>query len=758
MGYDLLEFSALKEYIQPLIASDVGQSALSDMAPCDSWEEARYRLALLKEMVALITDGKPPTMSSIADIRPLLCVKEGAVLEGQDIVKVSDVLADMGRLRAELVKAGGLLAETASRIESLEEVIREIRHMILPTGEISDKAHPLLKELRSRYRSIRASVLEKIERILERLKPKSVLMEEIITKRNDRYVIPVRHDYHMHLKGITHDYSRTNRTVYVEPLAVVEDNNTLNQIKAQIIEEEHKVLRELTSLVLQHTPEIRENLDLYARLDLVAACARWAIHLDASIPEISGEQIFLRGARHPILLQRLGRASTVPLDIRIPVEKDCLIITGPNAGGKTVALKTLGLLILMAKSGLAIPAHPDSVLAPVGNVWVEMDTSQDIKHDLSSFTAHALSLKHIYESTSPGDLVLLDEPGTGTDHDQGGALAVACIDALRKKGAKVVVTSHSDLVKLYAISSEGVENAATAFDDTGLKPLYALQYGVVGQSRAFEILESIHFPHMLIEDARGIAGRTGNTTLAQAIEDISRASSMRQQAAAELEEARRLKIQSEQVHRERERDKMSSALKYKRLIEHLEQLAKRPISATTVHEVHEVKKSVEVVELEQVLKEKEPAASLDVQMGSLVKLKGTQQEGEVVELSQNTAEVLFGTKRLQVGLDQIVVIEHPPGSDVKKVNVRFMRQPPPVLPVKVVGLRVDEALPIVERAIDRAMLSGQERLEIIHGAGTGRLKKAIREYLKELPCVKSFFDAALGEGGGNKTIVVLGTR
>jgi len=755
MGYDLLEFSALKEYLQPFVSSEMGQSALSALAPCESWDEAKHRLALLKEMMALIADGRGPTIAAGTDLSVLLSIREGAVLEGQDIITVARTLTDMGRLKAELARAGGLLAERASRIVPLEEVTGEIHYMLLPTGEISDKANPLLRELRSRYRSTRASVLEKLEQILERLKPKSVLMEEIITKRNDRYVIPVRHDYHQHLKGITHDYSRTNRSVYVEPLAVVEENNALNQIKSQILEEEHKVLRELTSLILEHTAEIREDLEIYAGLDLLAACARWAIHLDATIPMISGDEISLKGARHPILLERLGRASTVPLDILLPQGKDCLIITGPNAGGKTVALKTLGLLILMAKSGLAIPARADSVLAPVGNVWVEMDTSQDITHDLSSFTAHALTLKNIYESACPDDLVLLDEPGTGTDHDQGGALAVACIDGLRRKGAKVVVTSHSDLVKLYAISADGVENAATAFDDTGLKPLFALQYGVIGQSRAFEILESIQFPASLIDDARGIAGRTGNTTLAQAIEDITKASSMRQQAARELDEARSLRKKADQALQDMERERMSSALRYKRLLERLEQLAKRPISTRIVQEARQVPESCE---LEQVLQEQEPAASLNVRKGSVVKLKGTEQEGEVIDLFPDGAEVLFGTKRLQVGLDQLEVIALPQGGDAKKSNVRFMRMPPAVLPIKVVGLRVDEALPIVERAVDRAMLTGQDRLEIIHGAGTGRLKKAIREYLKELPCVKSFADSPMSEGGGNKTIVVLGTR
>ena len=306
MRHDLLEFSALKEYIQPFVSSDIGQSALMGLSPGDSWEEARHRLALLSEMMALINTGISPAVAAIADIRPLLTIREGAVLEGQDLVKVAGALADMAKLRRELTASGGLLAQTASRIEPLDHVSSQIDAMLLPTGDVSDEAYPLLRDLRSRYRSIRTTVLEKLEQILERLKTKSVLMEELITKRNDRYVIPVRHDYHLHLKGITHDYSRTNRTVYVEPLSVVNENNTLNQIKAQITEEEHKVLKELTSLVHEHTADIGENLDVYGRLDLLVACSRWAIHRDAAIPRITGEEIHLMNARHPILLERLG--------------------------------------------------------------------------------------------------------------------------------------------------------------------------------------------------------------------------------------------------------------------------------------------------------------------------------------------------------------------------------------------------------------------------------------------------------------------
>jgi len=755
MRHDLLEFSALKEYIEPFVSSDIGQSALVGLSPGETWEEARDRLALLREMMVLINTGTSPVVAAIADIRPLLTIREGAALEGQDLVKVASALTDMAKLRRGLTASGGLLAQTASRIEPLDHVSSQIDAMLLPTGEVSDEAYPLLRDLRSRYRALRTSVLEKLEQLLERLKPKSVLMEELITKRNDRYVIPVRHDYHLHLKGITHDYSRTNRTVYVEPLSVVNENNTLNQIKAQITEEEHKVLKELTSLVHEHTTEIRENLDVYGRLDLLVACSRWAIHRDAAIPRITGEEIHLMNARHPILLERLGMGATVPLDIRIPKGKDCLIITGPNAGGKTVALKTLGLLILMAKSGLAIPAGADSVIAPLGGIWVEMDTNQDITHDLSSFTAHALSLKNIYEQACTNDLVLLDEPGSGTDHDQGGALAVSCIDALRKKGVKVVVTSHSDLVKLYGITSDGVEHAATAFDDTGLKPLYALQYGVVGQSRAFEILESIAFPHDLIVEAREIAGRTGNSPLAQAIQDISKASFMRQEAERALDEARMFKAKAEQELQARKKERTQSALRYKRFLDQIEQLSRRQVTRETTHAVREMP---EAVELEQILSEIAPAQTLEIQKGCTVRLKGTEQEGEVVDVGQDSAEVVFGTMRAQVGLDQLDVVGKPEEGKTKSQTVSRLKKPPPVLPIKVVGMRVDEAIPLVERAIDRAMLTGQDELEIIHGAGTGRLKKAIREYLKGLPCVRTMHDAPMAEGGGNKTIVLLGVK
>lgn len=754
MREDLLEFSALKEHIRTFVVSDAGMSALERLSPFNSWDEAKRRWAMLGEMMDIMSSEEPLALSAIPDIEEMLGMAEGAILEGQDIVTISQVLKASGRLKHAVEKSGMILSQITSGIDPLENLSSEIDDMLLPTGEISDSASPVLKEMRTQYKSARTSILAKIEGIIDSLRSKSVLMDDIITKRNDRYVICLRHDYPGQMKGITHDYSRTNRTAYVEPLSIIEENNELNELKADIMEEENRVLRELTSMIHSSAGIILNNLRLYGMLDLLRACAVWAIKNRASIPRLGSEGINLIRARHPLLLDRIGEM-TIPLDIKMPGEKNALIISGPNAGGKTVALKTLGLLIIMAKSGLAIPADPDSEIAPVKNIWVEMDTNQDIEHDLSSFTAHALALKYIYEKATHGDLVLLDEPGSGTDPHQGGAIAVSCIDALRKKGACVVATSHSDLIKLYGMSSPGVENAATAFDDTGMKPLFHLQYGVIGQSRAFEILESIDFPREIIKEASAVVSRDATSALSRAMEDISQASEMKKKAAAELEEASLLKTKAGLELQEIEQEKIRNALKYKRLIDKIEVLVKKPQS---IDSVKEVQTDVVAEELEQIFKESDPGETLNIHKGSMVRLKGTDTQGEVLELHHETAEVLFGDKRMKVGLEQIEGIRESHEKTPRKKTLRVTAADRLVLPIKVVGMRVDEALAVVEKALDQALLSGQESLEIIHGTGTGALKKAIRAYLKELSSVKSISDGAVGEGGGNKTIAVFDVR
>ncbi|MEA3224144.1 MAG: Smr/MutS family protein [Thermodesulfobacteriota bacterium] len=763
MEKDAIEFTIVKEYIRPFLTSPYGLHALTALVPFDSWEEAQKRWRLLKEMMCLIQQEAPLHFEHIPDILPLLEIasKKGIILEGQDLIMLSSVLKNIASLGHDLSLTQKDPAALVKDITPFASLTEEIDLSLEDTGEISDNANPILKDLRLRFRATRASVLERLETMLKKLKPHSIVMEDIITTRNGRFVIPLSHDYGSYLKGITHDYSRTRHTVYVEPLEVIEHNNNLSQLKVLIRDEELKVLKHLTSLIWGSIEQIHTNLNTYGRLDLIHACALWALETNSTIPNLISKGISLKKARHPILSACLGPKGVVPVDISVPGDKNCLVISGPNAGGKTVALKTLGLLITMAKSGLAIPAHSSSQIPPIGRIWVEMDNNQDIRRDLSSFSAHALALKHIYEHVSPGDLILLDEPGASTDPDQGGAIAVACIDAFRKKGAYVITASHLGLVKMYGISHKGVITATTTFDDENIKPLYKLEYGTIGRSKAFEIMESIDFPKGLIDEAKSIAsGKTG-TALAKALADISHTSLMRKQASHEVEKSKELREKAEKTLLEIERLKLQSALKYKRLLDEIDRLPKVLQTKADRDDLKGITASPEALELEAILKEEiEPLAkrALNLETGAEVRMIGTDTKGIISSISGNTAELICGSKKITIGIDQIEALSE----DTLKTSSANIYQnntcnipKSMVLPVVVVGLHVDEALSVVEKAIDDAIISGQDKLEIIHGSGTGRLKNAIRDYLKDLSYVRELKDATITEGGGNKTIVSL---
>ncbi len=745
MNADLLEFASYKECLKKLLASNMGESALASLAPLDDWGAVRGRWADLREMMDLISTDAPLHFGSLADIHEALAIKQGATLEGPDLIDIANVLKSMARIPAYLSSARRL-AELAAEIDPLMDLSSTIQYRLEPTGEISERGNPVLADLRRRYRSLRGRILNRMEDILDGAE--HAVQEDLITTRNDRYVIPLKQGFGSKVKGIAHDYSRTQQTVYVEPLELVDDNNELSQVRSSIREEEHKVLSELSRLVYDRAAVIRRNLEIYGQLDLLHAAARWAVRNGAIIPQVSETCFELKSARHPILIEQLGFDNTVPLDIRLPDEKSCLIISGPNAGGKTVALKTLGLLHHMARCGLAIPAADGSRVMAVGSVHVAMDSSQDIQHGLSSFTAHAYALKEIYNKVAPGDLVLLDEPGEGTDYQQGGAFAVAYVDAVLKKGAHVVLTSHSQMVKLYGLASDLAENAAAAFDDSGLMPLYRLEYGLMGGSHAFEILRSVDFPAEIIDEARAVIAEDEQSPLARALDDIESARKMKLAAEAERAELERLKVKLQQETQQFEKERLESAYKYKDLIKKAERLARRPHAP---EKVAELKKSAR--ELEDAAA-RAPEALLDIKVGSIVRLRGAKAEAEVLKLSDGKALILSGGKRLTMGLDMLEVV--PQAKKKQKQRTAHVKAGAPMVhPIVVVGMRVDEALPVVEQALDRAMLAGQKEFEVIHGGGTGALRKAIREHIKHIPGVAGFEDGAVTEGGSTKTVVRL---
>jgi DNA mismatch repair protein MutS2 len=755
MEKDALEFTAVKEYIKPSLTSLYGVSALDALSPYPTWEEARHQWALIKEMLELFQEKRVLHFEPIPDLSSLLKIisKEGTVIDGQDLILLASALQTISSLKRDISGTGTGLSDIAKNINPLAQLIDEINSTIQKSGEIADSASSELKKLRARFRSVRASTLEKMESILKGLNTHSIVMEDLITTRSDRFVLPLSHDYGRYVKGITHDYSRTKQTVYVEPLEVVEQNNHLNQLKSLIRDEELKILKHLTSLARRVVSQIQTNFYLYGKLDLIHAFSLWAIDTKSTIPTLSTEGISIRGARHPILLERLGRHGSVAIDLNLPANTDCLIISGPNAGGKTVALKTLGLLITMAKSGLPITANA-SKIPYIGKIWAAIDSTQDIKNDLSSFSAQVSTLKYIYEHLEPGDMVLLDEPGANTDPDQGGAIAVACIDAFRKKGAYVIVTSHLSLVKTYGITHSKVENATTTFDDEHIKPLYVLEYGTVGQSKALEIMRSIDFPKEIIDEAAKIVSGGEHSALSKALSDVSKTSQLKKQASEDVEKASQLRKNAEEELMEIEKIKLQTALKYKRLLGEMDKLSRRLRKEDNLKKEASRIAQMAGQELEEVLAKTSAIAekTLRLKEGARAKVKGTDTEGIIHNLDSDTVEIISSNKKIKVPIDQIEVLE--------KDFLHQTTTPSPmhivkqrVFSVVVVGMRVDEALPVIEKELDNALLSGQESLEIIHGGGTGRLKNAIRDYLKHLPFVKGIKNAPVLDGGENKTIV-----
>ena len=743
MKQDLLEFSVLKSCLY--CVSQPGRQALDALGPCADWRAAEERWSQVSEFMNILDAGRHIHLAALPEVHELLALKEGAVLEGPELLAVAESLHQMARVAEEL-EDSEQLGVVAGAIEPFSDLYYEIIGRIEPGGEVSERGNPLLRELRQRYRALRTQVLGRMEDLLKNLAD-SVVMDELITTRSDRYVLPIRTDAGNRVAGIAHDYSRSRQTVYVEPLELVDSNNELNRLRGDIREAEYKILKELTTAVNRSAGRIINNLEVYGRIDLLHAIAQWGLKVGATVPQLTDSELDLRGARHPLLIERLGFDATVPLDLLLSAEKSCLIISGSNAGGKTVALKTLGLLMLLAKCGLPLPAASGSRLPRYGRILVEMDASQDIEHGLSSFTAHAINLKNIYREARGGDFVLLDEPGSGTDYQAGGAFAVAYVDALLERGVYVVLTSHAEQVKLYGLSSARAENAATAFDETGLKPLYALRYGLMGLSRPFDILRSIDFPPEVLSAAKTIVAGQGETPLSRAMQDISRATELRQAAEAKLAEAERIETQLKARLNQFEQERLKAATRLERLLDKAGYLARSPQPREVVKAF---KESADVQELRQALEASGAAETFKIAKGAMVCVKGGSARGEVVELNGSNAVVVCGSKRLTLPVTMLTA------EPTEKVKVQRGGKPagtPQVLPIMVVGLRVDEALSVVERAVDKALLAGQASLEIIHGHGTGALKQAIREQLAGLPNVASVRDAAGDDGGSAKTIV-----
>jgi DNA mismatch repair protein MutS2 len=778
----VLEYDKVVRLLAGHAVTEPGQERILALQPLDNPAQVIEALAEVAEMAALVEQQGRPPLGGCRDLRRSLrrLHADGSWLPAEDLLAVLSSVEAAAACRGYFAGQSrapklGLLAAGLAACNALQ---REIRASIGSHGEILDSASFELGDLRQSSRQLRARIRRKLEDMLHAEAFNGVFQDTIVTERNGRYVVPVRADHRGRIKGLIHDESASGQTLFVEPNSVLEWNNELQALQRAEQREEERILRRLSALVRDQRGPLEHNQNLLALFDLRGAAARFGQMCGAVVPQIVDQPLLdLRAARHPLLMigphGEIDAARAVPVDLKLGRDRQVLVISGPNTGGKSVALKTIGLLVLMVRSGLPVPCDADSRLFLFSSVHADIGDEQSIEQQLSTFSGHLARLRRILEAAGPGTLVLLDELGTGTDPAEGGALAMAILDHLRNAGVRAVATTHLNLIKGYAATRDGVENAAVEFDPVTLRPTYRLHYGIPGASQAFTIARRLGLPDEIMrcaEDYLGDGEKAG-------LELMERINARQHTLEQELAEARKLRARAEQERARRkkllddfEAQRQALLEKARRRGDQLVRDAERKIrdllqqARETGQQVPEqARLTTEMRAVRDDLHRAQPVpphrdrAPKSVTVGELVRIPTLRAEGEVVRVQGDAIEMTVQGKKLRLPLASLEAFR-PRRFAVRQSGgaVRGRVQRDAFSPrLMLVGKRVDEALPLLERFVDDALLHGMPELEIVHGSGEGVLRKVVREFLAEHREVAGFHAAAVGQGGDNVTLVQL---
>lgn len=793
---DLLEFEELRRLLGRFLASALGAAELERLQPVTDRGGLEEAAALTAEAIeherALEgpqTAGRGAAIrvrfDEIADCRePIGKLRiEGLVLEAREILAVKSLMAAAGEVRSALLFSAERFPRLAARGQRLGEfrpILREFAGKILPDGTLSDEASPLLGRLRRDVERQKLRIQESLERFLRQHRGESILQEEFVTIRNGRFVVPVIAGQHRRVDGVVHGASGTGHTLFVEPLETIGLNNELVHLMEEEAREEHRILREMTERLRPLRELLETTAEELGRLELLFAKARFALAFGATVPRFSppGQaRLLLRGARHPLLedVLRRQRKPVVPISLRLEGPERTLLISGPNTGGKTVTLKTAGLLALMAQAGVPVPCE-EAEFPIFTEVLADIGDNQSIQESLSTFSAHVTRIRAMLEEVTSGSLVLLDELGRATDPAEGGALGLAVLDAFRTAGAFTLATTHLAALKVYGATTPGVLNAAMGFDEETLTPNFRLRVGAPGKSAGLEIAARLGLPEALIERARSAMTSSERdlasflNQLHRRLEEVSRLEAELAARLARLEERER-SLTKDWERRERAR-LAELERRAQEAIERFEAQGRELVSAIE-RTLSEKKTAAEArrklaraarefrEELEASLKGKPAQASGASRLaeGAIVRLRGVRQPARIRRLlGDGRLEVEASYLRLQVAQED--VLEVLPEETPAPRPPAFRYEPGPswnviTREINVIGRRAEEAVEEVDKFLDTAVLAAVDRVRIIHGHGMGILKKAIAELLARNPHVERFYPAPPSEGGSGATIAEL---
>lgn len=784
-SFRVLEFPAVLALLGAEAASVLGRQRAAALRPAVAAEEIDRRLAETTECRRLLTHGPLGGLAQAADIRAARAraAVAGSRLTPAELLAVADTLEAGLQLRRQLKQAELSLPRLTDRLAGLRppaEVAARIRQCLQPDGSMGDGASPELARLRARARQLREEVRETLQGVLASPRMQPVIAEPVITLRNDRYVIPVTASYQPLLQGVVQDQSGSGQTLFLEPLAVVELNNRIRRAEREADEEVDRILGALTDAVREHGEAIDASVEALADFDLILARARLAERWGAAEPQVRpGGELRLLRARHPLLLEaRRGAAGAevVPIDVCLPAGVRCLAITGPNTGGKTVALKTVGLAVLMAQAGMHLPASPDSSLPRFGAVYADIGDEQSIAQDLSTFSAHVSRLCRVLEASEATTLVLLDELGAGTDPVEGAALGSAVLEALAARGCQVLATTHLDGIKLFVAQDPRMVNGAVEFDLDRLRPAYTVHIGLPGRSFAIDIASRLGLPPATIARARELTGDStaGVTALLDRLQALERTRSQEAEAALrEREAAGRSREAAERLQEDLAARRAALQARGERVVSEIAAEARRRVEAAmaalqqdrgaqAARQAIAGLRQVAAAGLETLPAVPPPAVPpgppAAAEPGERVWVRHLGQVGTVLAPAgpAGLVEVQLGVGRVRVPREMLRPAAAPAAPSAPAIGWNAGAGDALQAEIKVIGRTVEEATSEVGHYLDDAMLGGLTRVRIIHGKGTGRLRRGLEAFLRTHPLVAGFQLASLEEGGAGVTVVDLG--
>ena len=778
---DALEFERLKKLLSRYVSTDDARLLLETVGPSTNLAELEAGHTLVAEAMAYLRIQRVPfrEVPLLASAIEKLAVA-GSRLEIEEIEGVQAFLGQIEGLRVrwkEETEAYPNLARQAGRLPDLRDLARRLGQAV-HDGEVDERYSPELARIRRAMETARSRVTSKLESMLRSPEYANQLQDQVVTVRNGRFVIPVRTDQRRSVDGIIHGTSSSGATVFMEPLAVLELNNELVRLNEAEFQEVVRILAELTDLIQQSAPQLRAGRALHSEIELVFAKARFGREFDCGRPMFSTRSLLsLVKARHPLLEDNLraeGR-SISPVSLDLDSTRRILVISGPNAGGKTVVLKTVGLLAMMAQSGIPIPAD-EATLPIFDQILADIGDQQSIANHLSTFSAHVLAIKSMLESATPESLILLDEIGSSTEPGEGAALGKAVLERFRQIGCLAIATTHYNRLKVYAETTKDVSNAAMEFNEQTLEPTYKLIHGLAGASSGLKIAERLQMPGSVLREATTFLD-SGEADVALYVEELRRRVTDLEAEKAALEAQRRdfesrkekelaalQAQQKEEIARTERRVQQIAKEMSDRAAKELEAMEdeslkkkyQRKLEAVTAQAASQIRREKEKVAGQPPRPESAKSAEKGtVEVGAKVHVESLGVTGFVVSLHAGEAEVLVGSIRLRRPLADLEVIEKPSLKLPAGVHVNITSAEPASNEINLLGCTVDDATSRTDKFLDEAFLAQLPQVRIVHGAGTGALRNAITDLLRNHPHVVRFEFASQNQGGRGVTIATL---